>query len=114
MADSVPTLPEHPFFSCDVEEFAVVDTMQTRNASALGALEPVCVFRVGQGNVFQARPRHVVSYDARYVHVSCDDGATVTLDFVDLTARKSASEGEFIYRGGLEEANQGLGFMRAR
>jgi len=36
------------------------------------------------------------------------------LDFAELTARVRRPEGEFFYMGGLDEGNDGLGFMAAR
>lgn len=114
MTETLPRLPERPFFSCEPHRFAVVDAVQMRNVAALGSLEPVCAFAVGPGNVFEQAPREVVSSDARYVRVACEGDEVVTLDFGDLAARKETPEGEFVYRGGLDEADDGLGFMRAR
>ena len=113
MTETLPRLPERPFFSCEPHRFAVVDAVQMRDATALGSLEPVCAFSVGPSNVFEQIPRAVTSHDARYVRVACEGGEVVTLDFVDLTARKETPEREFVYKGGLDEAGDGLGFMRA-
>ena len=114
MTGTLPRLPERPFFSCEPHRFAVVDAVRMRHVSALGPLQPVCTFAVGPGNVFEQVPREVISHDGRYVRVACEGGELVTLDFADLAARKETPEGEFVYKGGLDEANDGLGFMRAR
>ena len=110
----LPTLPERPFFSCAAGEFAVVDALQMRTAAGLAHVEPLCVFSVGPGNVFERAPLRVVGQGAEVVTVECDGGETVVLDFRELAARKRTPSGEWLYRGGLDEANEGLGVMRAR
>lgn len=112
MMDEAFELPAEPFFSCGEREFAVVDGAEMR--TDLSAAEPVLTLRVGPGNVFEQRPRRVVSNEDGVVVVECDGGETLTLDFNDIAARKSAPDGEFVYRAGLDEGNDGAGWMRAR
>ena len=114
MMDDAFELPAKPFFSCDEREFAIVDAAQMRSAADLNIVEPVLALRVGSGNVFEQRPRRVVSNEGGVVVVECDGGETLTLDFNDIAARKSAPDGEFVYRAGLDEGNDGAGWMRAR
>ncbi len=110
----IPALPERPFFSCDAREFAVVDAFQMRTGVGLASVEPTCVFTVGAGNVFEHAPLRVASHEGEQVAVECEGGETVVLDFHDLAARKRTADGEWVYRGGLDEANDGLGFIPAR
>ncbi|MDE2766065.1 MAG: hypothetical protein OXI25_06520 [Chloroflexota bacterium] len=112
MMDDAFELPAKPFFSCDEGEFAVVDAEQM--GTNLSVVEPMLTLRVGPGNVFEQRPRRVVSNEEGIVNVECDGGETVTLDFNDIAARKSGPAGEFVYRAGLDEGNEGAGWMRAR
>ena len=112
--DDAFELPAKPFFSCDEREFAVVDAAQMRSGADLNVVEPVLTLRVAPGNVFEQRPRRVASNEAGVVVVECDGGETVTLDFNDVAARKSGPAGEFVYRAGLDEGNDGAGWMRAR
>lgn len=107
-------LPERPFFSCDAAGFTVVDAFQMRTGAGLASVEPTCVFTVGTGNVFECAPLRVTSNEGKRVVVECEGDETVVLDFGDLAARKHTADGEWLYRGGLDEANDGLGFMRAR
>ncbi len=83
-------------------------------AAGLAHVEPLCVFSVGPGNVFECAPLRVVGHGNEVVTVQCDGGETVVLDFRELSARKRTPNGEWLYRGGLDEANEGLGFVRAR
>ena len=112
--DDAFELPAKPFFSCDEHEFAVVDAAQMRSAADLSLVAPVLTLRVGPGNVFEQRPRRVISNEDGIVSVECSGGETVALDFNDIAARKSGPVGEFVYRSGLDEGNDGAGWMRAR
>lgn len=114
MFNSPFELPEKPFFSCDADGFTVVDGALMRNAGSIISIEPVINFCVGPDNVFEQRPRKVLTHESDVVTVACDDGATITLDFADFAARKQTTQGEFLYRGGLDEGNEGKGWMLAR
>ena len=103
--------PERPFFSCSGDEFAVVD--QTTMAASLrgGRVEPWMTFRVGEGNVFDSPPLRVLDSDRGRVRVQCRD-AEVLIDFNDESARKVTGSGEqFVYMAGLDEANDGRGWL---
>ncbi len=112
MMDDAFELPAEPFFSCGEREFAMVDGAAMR--TALSAAKPVLTLRVGAGNVFEKRPRRVVSNEDGVVTVECDGRETVMLDFNEIAARKSVRGGEFVYRAGLDEGNDGAGWMKAR
>ena len=107
-------MPAKPFFSCDADCFAVVDGERLGTAAQALAAEPVLKLDVGAGNVFERRPLRVTAHDARYVEVQCDGDETVRLDLREFTAGKTTPDGEFLYCGGLEDANDGLGWIRAR
>ena len=112
--DDLFSLPAKPFFSCDEDGFAVVDGAAMRNAGNIGSIEPMLMLRVGPNNLFEQRPRRVTDQDGRTVTVECDGGVTVHLDFGELAARVEGPAGEFVYLGGLDEGNDGRGFLRAR
>ena len=114
MGEELFRLPARPFFSCDEDGFAVIDGAQMRTGSSIGSIEPVLKLAVGVANVFEQRPRRVTGRDGDLVHVACDDGVTVHLDFGNLAARVDRADGEFVYMGGLDEGNDGRGFMPAR
>lgn len=107
-------MPAKPFFSCEADCFAIADGEMSGTAAQALAAEPLLKLDVGVGNVFERRPLRVTSHDARRVEVQCDGDETVRLDLHAFTAGKTTPEGEFLYRGGLEDANDGLGFIRAR
>ncbi len=114
MAEGLFELPAKPFFGCDEDGFVVVDGSEMRTVGAVLSIEPLLKLIVAPGNVFEQRPLRVTDQDAHNVTVECEGGETVYLDFYDLKARKEGPEGEFVYRGPLDEGNDALGFMPAR
>ncbi len=114
MPEELFVLPDKPFFSCDADGFSIVDGALMRSAGGIINIEPIVSLLVGPNNVFEQRPRRVVSWEGQLVTVACDDGITVILDFGDLAVRKQTALGEFIYRGGLDEGNEGRGWMAVR
>ena len=115
MPDEMFQLPESPLFSCDRDGFAIVDGAKTRVTGFAGLqIDPVFTLEVGPGNVFEQRPVRVLEHeDHHYVAVECEGGETVHLDFYDLKASKEGPTGAWVYRGPLDEGNDGLGFMPA-
>ena len=103
--------PTRPFFSCSEDEFAVAD-QAAMAASLRGArVEPWMIFRVGEGNIFDSPPVKVLEHSRGLVRVECSD-AEVTIDFDDESARKATAQGDrFVYMGGLDQANDGLGWL---
>ncbi len=112
--DELFRLPEHPFYSCEEDCFLVADGSQMGTVSAVLALEPLVKLMVGEGNIFERRPVRVLNKDAQQVSVECEGGEIVHIDFDALTASKTTPQGEFLYRGGLEDGNDGMGYLRAR
>ena len=104
------SLPVHPFFSCDTHEFAIVDGEEVKHTVLSGPIEPWITFQSGPGNIFEGSPRQVVGRDGDKLSVECDDG-TVHLDFDAGNARKSTPLGEFVYLGGIDERNDGKGYI---
>ena len=103
--------PERPFFSITDDEFAVVDQATMAASLRGGRVEPWITFRVGAGNVFESRPVRVVDSSAGRVSVECQD-AEVLIDFADESARKTTPAGDqFVYMAGLDEANDGRGWL---
>ena len=103
--------PARPFFSCTDDEFAVVDQVTMAASLRGGRVEPWTTFRVGEGNVFESRPVRVLDSSAGRVRVECRD-AEVLIDFEDGSARKTTRAGEqFIYMAGLDEADDGRGWL---
>ena len=107
-------LPEHPFYGCEEDCFVVADGSQMGTVSAVLALEPLLKLMVGEGNIFECRPVKVAEKDEQQVSVECENGEVVHIDFDSLTASKTTPQGEFLYRGGLEDGNDGMGYLRAR
>ncbi|MBI2856554.1 MAG: hypothetical protein HYX93_06890 [Chloroflexi bacterium] len=103
-------LPARPFFSCTPEEFVVVDAEAAKSALRSGFMEPWMKFERGDGNVIDSVPHRVASQQEDVVAVECE-GATVYIDFAEGRARKVTSQGEFVYRGTLEERNEGRGYI---
>ena len=112
--DELFQLPEHPFYSCEEDCFLVADGSQMGTAAAILALEPLLKLMVGEGNIFERRPVKVAEKDGQQVSVECESGEIVHIDFDALTARKTTPKGEFLYRGGLEDGNDGMGYFPAR
>lgn len=108
------TLPSRPFFACDEDGFTVVDGSLMRGTLDFLQIEPALKLRVGPRNVFEQRPKKIASRDGDVVSVECEGGVTVTLDFGDMLARVVRPDGEFLYNGGLEDGNDGRGFIPAR
>ena len=107
-------LPDRPFFSCEPDGLAVVDGEQMRRDILTRDVVPLFRFLVGPGNLFEQAPRKVVHHEGSLVSVECDGGCTVHLDFAQGTGRVERADGEFLYRGALDEACDGLGFIAAR
>ena len=114
MGEELFRLPARPFFSCDEDGFAVIDGALMRSGANIGSIKPELKLAVGASNLFEHRPLRVIGRDGDVVHVACDDGVTVHLDFGSLAARVERADGEFVYMGGLDEGNDGRGFMPAR
>ena len=112
--DELFQLPERPFYSCEQDCFLVADGSQMGTAAAILALEPLLKLMVGEGNIFERRPVQVAEKDGARVSVECEGGDVVHIDFDALTARKTTPAGDFLYRGGLEDGNDGMGYFPAR
>ena len=103
--------PERPFFSCSEHEFAVVDQATMAASLRDGRVEPWMAFRVAEGNVFESPPVSVLDNNHGRVRVRCRD-AEVLVDFIEESARKTTAAGEqLIYMAGLDEANDGRGWL---
>lgn len=103
--------PARPFFSCSEDEFTVVDQADMAASLRGGRAGPWMTLRVGEGNVVDSPPERVVSHASGHVRLACRD-AEVVIDFQDESARKTTAAGEeFVYMGGLDEANDGRGWL---
>ena len=103
--------PERPFFSCSDGEFTVVDQATMAASLRGGRVEPWMSFTVAEGNVFGSPPVRVPDNSRGRVRVECRDGE-VLIDFNDESARKTTADGEqFVYMAGLDEANDGRGWL---
>ena len=114
MSDVEFDLPARPFFSCEEDGFAIVDGALMHNTLALTAIAPAFKLVVGAGNVFEQRPIKLLGREGDIVSVECEGGIVVNLDFGDMLARVVRPEGEFLYMAGIEDGNDGRGFMAAR
>ena len=107
-------LPERPLFACDEDGFSIVDGALARGALALVSIEPALKLRVGPGNIFEQRPLKLISREGDVVSVQCEGEVIVRLDFGEMLARVERPDGEFLYMAGLEDGNDGKGFMPVR
>ena len=103
-------LPPKPFFSCIPEGFVIVDVGEAAKLLSSGSLEPWMDFKHGVDNIIDTVTRKVVSREGDQITVECD-GGTVRIDFAEGQARKVTIDGEFVYRGTLEERNEGRGYI---
>jgi len=109
--DAELKLPAKVFFSCDEDGFSVVDGATIRDMFDLENIQPMIRFDVGDRNLFEQRPLKVASHEGDTVSVECEGGAIVHLDFAEFAARVERPEGMFLYMGGLDEGNDGRGFL---
>lgn len=102
--------PSSPFFSCESDGLTIID--KTRFSQVItGKEEPWLKLSVNESNVMHSTPVRVKSQAGFAVEVECEEGS-LKLDLDSESARKvDASGREWVYRGGLEEANQGMGWM---
>ena len=107
-------LPNRPLFACDEDGFSVVDGALMKGTVDFLQIEPVLKLQVGPRNIFEYRPLKIASRDGDTVNIECEGGVVVTLDFGDMLARVARPDGEFLYNGGLEDGNEGRGFIPAR
>ena len=111
--DDPDILPEHPFFNCVEDGFAILDADQMKTGLLTGEVKPRFTLALGPGNIIQHRPRQVVDRDDTIIAIECDDEVTVYLDFDAGAARMRTPEGEFFYRGGIDEGNDAKGYIPA-
>ena len=105
------TLPTRPFFSCEQDEFLIVDRSDMKTLLTTTPLEPWLRLVVGASNVVESPPLKVVHHSQLKVLLQCRD-ALVELDFHDELARKTLPDGsQLLYMGGLSEANEGRGWI---
>lgn len=102
--------PPSPFFSCENSSFRIVDKARFSQVVS-GKEEPWLTLAVGDSNVMHSKPVRVSSHEDSSIEIECEDGS-LKLDIESESARKVDPDGrEWVYRGGLEEANQGMGWM---
>jgi hypothetical protein len=108
------TLPTRAFFSCEEDGLTILDGSLMRATLALTSIEPALKLLVAPGNVFEQRPVKLAGREGDVVSVECEGGSVVHLDFAEMLAHVQRPDGDFIYMGGLEDGNAGMGFMAAR
>ena len=104
-------LPMKVFFSCEEGGFSVVDGAAVRDMFDLTNIQPIFRLHVGPNNVLEQRPLKVANHDGDLVSIECEGGAIVHLNFAEFNARVERSDGEYLYMGGLDEGNDGKGFL---
>lgn len=107
-------MPAKPFLSCEVDRFSLFDSSTLRTAADLAMLKPSLVLLVGPGNVLESRPIAASQSGLLTISIECEDQAQVILDLDAIAARKTTAAGEFLYGGGLDQGNEGLGWVAAR
>lgn len=103
-------IPSKPFFSCEPNSFRIVD--QARFSQVVtGKEEPWLTLSVAESNVMHSKPVRVTSHQGDKIEIECESGS-LRLDMESESARKVDPAGrEWVYCGGLDEANSGLGWM---
>lgn len=102
--------PQSPFFSCEADSFRIVDKARFSQV-VTGKESPWLTLSVAESNVMHSKPVRVTSHQDFSVEIECEVGA-LKLDIESESARKVDGAGkEWVYRGGLEEANAGMGWM---
>ncbi len=106
-------IPSRLFFSCQKSRFLIGDKDHFSDI-VRGTMEPWLSLEVGINNIFETPPLRIIGQNGAVVAVKTAD-ATIRLDLESESARKILPDGaESIYRGGLEDANAGLGWMAVR
>ena len=103
-------LPARPFFNCSPDGLSIVDGAQGSNLLRADSVQTWMEFKKGENNVIETTPRKLASRDGDLVAVECE-GCTVHIDFADGMARKVTPDGEYVYMGGLDERNDGKGYI---
>ena len=102
--------PSRPYFSCEPGSFRIVDRARLSQVIS-GKEEPWLTLAVGEQNVMHSRPVRVLSHREFDIEIECEKGK-LKLDMESESARKVDTAGkEWVYCGGLDEANSGLGWM---
>ena len=102
--------PARPFFSCETSSFKIIDRARLSQIMK-GEEDPWMTLSVGERNVIDSRPLRVRSHEELEIEIECESGV-LKLDMQSESARKTDPTGrEWIYCGGLDEANSGLGWM---
>ena len=102
--------PSRPYFSCEADKLRIVDRMRLSQVIS-GKEEAWLTLAVGEQNVMHSRPVRVVSHRDFDIEIECEKGK-LKLDMESESARKVDTTGkEWVYCGGLDEANAGLGWM---
>lgn len=102
--------PSTPYFSCEPDRLRIVDKAQFSKV-VMGKADPWLTLSVSESNVMHSRPVRVKSHQDFSIEIECELGL-LRLNMESESARKVDTDGrEWVYRGGLEEANEGLGWM---
>jgi hypothetical protein len=115
MENNLPNIPMKPFISCEKDKFILIDASEVKTTANLATLTPILCLVVGDGNIFQSTPlKAFVAASNDEISINCEGDSIVILDFVALAARKKTPLGEFLYSGGLDQGNEGLGWIPLR
>lgn len=103
-------IPPQLFFSCEPASFRIVDKSKFSQVLS-GKEDPWLTLSVNETNVMHSRPLRVTAHNGDKIEVECE-GGSVKLDMESESARKVDPAGrEWVYCGGLDEGNEGLGWM---
>ena len=104
-------LPRRPFFTCEPDAFLILDQDALGAGLMKGDMEPWYRFEVGEDNLFETRPLQVLDHTPEYVTIECED-SVVELDLETGAAQRQTPDGaRWVYYGGMDEANEGSGWM---
>lgn len=103
-------MPSNAFFECSPDAFDILDAQSLKTSIGRGTPEPWMSFKTAPGNVIETPPKKVVSNQNGVVGVECQDGI-VYIDFYDGTAEKQSGDKKWRYMGGIDQRNDGLGYI---
>lgn len=106
--------PSRPFYSCDAGGLVVIDQAEMPQLLRGVAVDPWFRLEAGAGNVIDGAPLKVEDQEGARVTVRCENG-TIEIDFDEETVKKTGADGRsYIYKGALDQANAGKGWMPLR
>lgn len=104
-------LPRHVLFDCREDGLHIIDTKEARASILQGTPESWMTFLKGPKNIIESTPQKIVHRNGDVIGVQCQDGSIVYIDFAEGNAKKHSGEKVWVYMGGIDRGNDGLGYI---